>query len=120
MQHQQGVFPLWQQSPIASLERLLQWSRLHPTPVDKERHMLSIVLSQGAIADVAMQCSVAFHTYRYRIEHLGQGKVIEFCKCRSQVARSTCLQNDLIFNGKMKTDSWIAHGITPQQLHDMP
>src|SRR5689334_12653062 len=105
MQHQQRMFPRWQQSTIAGFKRLLQWPGLHPTPIDKKRHVLPAILSKGAIADITMQSKSMLRTligiYRYRIEHFSQGKMIEFSESSGEIPGTTCLQGHMFLNGQI-------------------
>src|SRR5256714_175552 len=123
MQHQQWMFSLWQQSTITSFKRLLQGPRLHPAPIDKERHVLAAILGQRAIANIAMQSKSKLGTlsgiYHYRIEHFRKGQVIEFRESGGQISRAAGLQGHVFFNRQIKAYTWIADSVTSYQLHDM-
>src|SRR5258707_1661100 len=117
------MFPLWQQSTIASFKRLLQRPGMHPVSIDKERHVLATILGQRAIANIAMQSKSKLGTftgiYLYRIEHFRKGQVIEFRESGGKISRAAGLQGHVFFNRQIKAHAWIADRVTSQQLHDM-
>ena len=88
MQHQQRMLALRQQSAIASLKRLVQRARLHPAPIDKERHMLPVGLGKCAIPDISMQakCMLSPLLVRERVQHLRQRQVVEFGQRGGKIA----------------------------------
>src|SRR5947208_16914770 len=45
--------------------------------------------------------------------------MIEFCQGSHKIASTAGLHSRMLFNGQIKTHSWIAHRVTPHQLQDM-
>ncbi|HEV2579926.1 MAG TPA: DNA mismatch repair endonuclease MutL [Ktedonobacteraceae bacterium] len=56
-------------------------ARLHPAPVDEDRHMLAAALRQRAITHITAQTEILFFAHRFhdkRVQHLRQGQMVQF------------------------------------------
>src|SRR5713226_1760247 len=108
------MFPLRQQAAITGLERVLQRSRLDPTTVDEERYMLSAVLGQCPVANIAMQGKgmLTRSIYNHRSKQFCQGQVVELSQRTGNIAAAGRLQGNVFFKREVETHRRVACCIT--------
>src|SRR5712692_4071546 len=123
------MFSLRQQATISCFECILQGTRLHPAPVNEECDMLPVILCQGTVANIAMygiwslimwgcplRVSGSFLTGRHAREQFGQGQVVEFGQCGSEITTTSSLQGDMFFDYQVEAHGRIAYCIALQEL----